>query len=54
MPFRTGRREVDWDDVPDDDASPNFLDPKYDNTSAAKGMVANAIGLTGPRSTTCG
>jgi hypothetical protein len=45
--FRTGRREVNWDDVPDASASPNFLDPKFYNTTAPKGLVANSVELTG-------
>jgi hypothetical protein len=45
--FRTGRREANRGGVAGSSASPNFLDPKLYNPSAAKDMVANSIELTG-------
>lgn len=41
--FRSGRREVNWDGVPDASAAPNFLDPKFFNTVSARGMVLNTF-----------
>ena len=43
----TGRREVSWDDVPDDGASPAFLSPDYYNSRSeplARGMRVTSSG----------
>lgn len=39
----TGRREVNWDDVPDTFAMPNFMEPDFFNTTIPRGLVLSAI-----------
>ncbi len=41
--FTSGRREVNWDDVPDSAARPNTLEPNFFNTTIAKGLVMNTL-----------
>ncbi|HEY0426745.1 MAG TPA: VCBS repeat-containing protein [Pyrinomonadaceae bacterium] len=37
--YTTGRREIDWDDVPDNLASPNYLPNNYYNSTSARGVI---------------
>src|SRR5687767_4490652 len=39
----TGRREINWDDVPDSSAMPNFLSPDFFNTVIPRGLVMNTL-----------
>ena len=41
--FATGRREVNWDGVPDANAAPNFLAPDFFNVTSARGIVFNTL-----------
>jgi hypothetical protein len=41
--FLTGRREINWDGVPDSSAEPNFLAPDFFNTNSARGLVMNTL-----------
>lgn len=41
--FTTGRREVNWDGVPDSSAMPNFMEPDFFNTTSRRGLVMNAL-----------
>ena len=41
--FTTGRREVNWDGVPDNFSEPNNLPPNFFNVNSPRGMVFNAI-----------
>ncbi len=43
---QTGRREVDWDSVPDEDAAPGFLSPDFFN--ARSEPLARGLRLTTP------
>lgn len=45
--FRSGRREINWDGVPDGNAAPNFLDPKFFNTTSARGVVFSTTETNG-------
>ena len=42
-PAATGRREINWDGVPDTAAAPNFLPPNFFNTTSPRGVVFNTI-----------
>ena len=37
--FRTGRREINWDGVPDDFSAPNFLPFNFFNVTSPRGVV---------------
>lgn len=39
----TGRREVNWDEVPDTSAQPNFMEPNFFNTNIPRGLVMTAL-----------
>lgn len=39
----TGRREINWDDVPHTSAQPNFMEPNFFNTVFPRGLVLNTI-----------
>jgi hypothetical protein len=41
--FATGRREINWDDVPDSAADPNFLPFDYFNSTAPRGVVLESV-----------
>jgi hypothetical protein len=45
--FATGRREINWDGVPDASAAPNFLAPDFFNTTSPRGLVLNTIEMNG-------
>src|SRR2546430_14617119 len=45
--FATGRREINWDGVPDANATPNFLAPDFFNTTSPRGLVMASVELTG-------
>lgn len=40
--FTSGRRELNWDDVPGSEAAPNFLPPNFFNTNVPAGVVFNS------------
>ncbi|MDQ6880256.1 MAG: hypothetical protein M3082_21640 [Candidatus Dormibacteraeota bacterium] len=37
--FRSGRREINWDGVPDAKSAPNLLPPDFFNTTSPRGVV---------------
>jgi hypothetical protein len=41
--YLDGRREVNWDGVPDNLASPNAFPAKFYNTTSPRGLVLNAV-----------
>lgn len=41
--FTTGRREVNWDGVPDQFSEPNNFPPNFFNVNSPRGLVYNAI-----------
>lgn len=41
--FTSGRREINWDGVPDSSAEPNNLAPTFFNVNSPRGIVFNAI-----------
>jgi hypothetical protein len=41
--FMTGRREINWDGVPDNFAEPNNLPPNFFNVNSPRGIVFNSI-----------
>lgn len=46
-PAPTGRREIDWDDVPDGVAEPNPLPFDFFNTTSPRGVVFESVGNIG-------
>ncbi|MDQ4123280.1 MAG: VCBS repeat-containing protein [Acidobacteriota bacterium] len=42
--FLTGRREINWDGVPDQFAAPNNLPPNFFNVNSPRGVVFSSIG----------
>lgn len=45
--FTSGRREVNWDGVPDDFADPNFLPGDFFNSNSPRGLMLHAVNQTG-------
>lgn len=43
-PAASGRREINWDGVPDARAAPNLLPPDFFNTTARRGAVFSSAG----------
>jgi len=43
LPAATGRREINWDGVPDTVSAPNFLPPNFFNVNSPRGVVFNTI-----------
>lgn len=41
--FSSGRREINWDGVPDEFALPNFLSPDFFNVNSPRGVVFVAL-----------
>lgn len=41
--FASGRREINWDGVPDTSATPNFLAPDFFNVNSPRGVVFAAL-----------
>ena len=41
--FRTGRREINWDGVPDNFSEPNDLPIDFFNVNSPRGVIFNAI-----------
>lgn len=41
--FKTGRREINWDGVPDNFAAPNLFPPDFFNVNSPRGIVFNAL-----------
>ncbi len=41
--FQTGRREINWDGVPDSSAAPNFMEPDFFNVNSARGVVFHSV-----------
>lgn len=41
--FPTGRREVNWDGVPDNFSEPNNFPPNFFNVNSPRGLICNAI-----------
>jgi hypothetical protein len=41
--FASGRREINWDGVPDSSALPNFLAPDFFNVNSPRGVVFSAL-----------
>jgi hypothetical protein len=41
--FTTGRREINWDGVPDNFAEPNNFPPNFFNVNSPRGVVFNAV-----------
>jgi FG-GAP-like repeat len=41
--FTSGRREINWDGVPDNFSEPNNFPPNFFNTNSPRGVVFNAI-----------
>lgn len=41
--FSGGRREINWDDVPDRFSAPNNLPPDFFNVSSARGVVFHSV-----------
>lgn len=41
--FAAGRREINWDGVPDSDSAPNFLTPDFFNTTSPRGVVFQSV-----------
>lgn len=41
--FSSGRREINWDGVPDEFAAPNFLAPDFFNVNSPRGVVFAAL-----------
>src|SRR5688500_5327240 len=41
--FTSGRREINWDGVPDASAEPNNLPPNFFNVNSPRGLVFNSI-----------
>jgi hypothetical protein len=47
--FATGRREINWDGVPDNLSSPNNLPANFFNSNSARGIVFSTPGNAGER-----
>jgi hypothetical protein len=45
--FLGGRREIDWDDVPDDKAEPNALPYDFFNSTRPRGAIFESVGNIG-------
>ena len=45
--FLSGRREIDWDDVPDDKAEPNALPYDFFNSTRPRGAIFESVGNIG-------
>src|SRR3954451_18579411 len=45
-PFTTGRREINWDGVPDNFADPNFLPGNFFNNNSKRGVVVSTPGTS--------
>lgn len=41
--FQTGRREINWDGVPDSSAAPNFMVAEFFNVNSPRGVVFQSV-----------
>ncbi len=46
--FITGRREINWDGVPDSASAPNALPNNFFNSNSPRGVVFSSVSMAGP------